>query len=172
MSDLIAPAERSVARDGAAWFSVDGKYRYLLTREFGGSSTCLFVMLNPSTADEVVDDPTIRRCIGFAWREGFGRLEIVNLYGFRATEPGVLFEAEDPVGSENDLTVEEALKRADLVIAAWGNHGGHVPGRMGRVVDMLRISGQKSMCFGFTKQNQPRHPLYLASGVELVEFPV
>lgn len=170
MSGSSAPSKTSIAT-GAARFSDDRKYRYLLTREFGGISTCLFLMLNPSIADDVVDDPTIRRCIGFARREGFGRLEIVNLYGFMATEPSTLFAEQDPIGTENDSAIEESLDRANLVIAAWGNHGSYSPNRVEHVVGMIRNYGKRAVCFGLTKQIQPRHPLYLAANTALIEFP-
>jgi hypothetical protein len=160
--------ETSVARSGAAKFSACGEYRYLLTREFGGEATCVFVMLNPSTADAERDDPTIRRCIGFARREGFGRLEIVNLYGLRATKPAVLFASEDPVGPGNDRWLEESLSRANTVVVAWGNHV--KPERVASVMEMITGVGTPVVCFGLTGRCQPRHPLYLRLDAELVDY--
>jgi hypothetical protein len=142
----------------------------LLTREFGGESTCVFVMLNPSTADAKHDDPTIRRCIGFAKREGFGRLEVVNLFGFRATSPSDLFASDDPVGQENDRVVKEALAHADQVIAAWGNYGGVDRGRVEAISRIIGQSGKSVRCLGLTASGQPRHPLYLPSGAGLMKF--
>lgn len=152
---------RNIAR-----FSACGNYRYLLTREFGGSSTCLFIMLNPSSADAEHDDPTIRRCISFAKREGFGRLEVANLYGYRTAEPPELFACEDPVGVQNDLEILAALDRASTVILAWGNHA--EDDRVARVLNLMKSSGTRAKCFGLTKLDQPRHPLYLRSNAELV----
>ena len=153
-----------------ARYSEDGRHRYLLTREFGSDSTCVFVMLNPSTADADHDDPTIRRCIGFARREGFGRLEIVNLFGFRATLPVDFFAADDPVGSENDVEIKLSISRADLVVVAWGNHGAFDAGRTTAVLGLITDSGTVTKCFGMTTKRQPRHPLYLPTDTELVKF--
>ena len=155
-----------------ARFSKCHRFRYVLTREFGSDSTCLFVMLNPSTADADRDDPTIRRCIGFAKREGFGRLEVVNLYAFRSTSPSTLFAAPDPIGPGNITEIREALGRADMVIVAWGNNvnSGADPGRVGDVVALIERSGRPVRCFGLTKQGQPKHPLYLRSDAGLMPF--
>lgn len=161
--------EKTVVNDSAL-FSDCGNYRYLLTREFGGDSTCVFVMLNPSTADANHDDPTIRRCVSFAKREGFGRLEIVNLFGFRATEPSDLFAAADPIGEENDAVMAATLSRADQIVVAWGNHGEFVDGRIAVVQKLLAQSGASVFCFGLTGKSQPKHPLYLSNDVELVAF--
>jgi len=153
-----------------ARFSEDHRYRYLLTRELGSNSTCVFVMLNPSTADADHDDPTIKRCIGFAHREGFGRLEIVNLFGYMATEPASLFAAEDPVGADNDSEIAQALTRADVVVVAWGNHGENDSTRTNIVLALIADSGKPIMCFGLTSKGHPRHPLYLRSDAELIPF--
>lgn len=155
-----------------ARISTRRRYRYTLTREFGGSSTCLFIMLNPSKADAVQDDPTIRRCIGFARREGFGRMEVVNLYAFRSRSPSTLFAAPDPVGPDNTGEIRKAVGRADLVIVAWGNSARTDPSanRTGEVMDLIERSGKPVKCFGLTGQGQPRHPLYLPSGAGLVPF--
>ena len=123
-------------------------------------------MLNPSTADAEHNDPTIRRCISFAMREGFGRLEVVNLYAFRSPSPSVLFAALDPVGPANDHEIEAALDRADSVIAAWGNHAEQE--RVPKVVGLIKRSGKVSNCFGLTKLAQPKHPLYLPSDTNLI----
>ena len=157
-------------RRNTAHISKCRRYRYVLTREFGGESTCLFIMLNPSTADADHDDPTIRRCIGFAKREGFDRLEVVNLYAFRSTSPSTLFTAPDPVGPDNISEIREALGRADMVIAAWGNNANGDAYQAGEVVALIERSGRPVKCFGLTKQGQPKHPLYLRSDAELVSF--
>lgn len=151
-----------------ARFSKCRQFRYVLTREFDGDSTCLFVMLNPSTADADQDDPTIRRCIGFTKRQGFGRLEVVNLYAFRSTSPAGLSAASNPVGPDNDAEIQEALERADLVVAAWGNNTGFDHGRVADVMTLIKRSAKPVKCFGLTKQGQPRHPLYLRSDTGLV----
>ncbi|HIF72294.1 MAG TPA: DUF1643 domain-containing protein [Dehalococcoidia bacterium] len=154
----------------SARFSECGRFRYLLTREFGGESTCLFVMLNPSTADAVQDDPTIRRCVGFARREGFGRLEVVNVYSFRSASPAVIFAASDPVGGDNDQALADALERADLVVVAWGNNAEFDLARVDVVQAFIEQSGKPVKCFGLTAKGQPRHPLYVRADAEMVAF--
>jgi hypothetical protein len=153
-------------REDIALFSECGQFRYLLTREFGGDSTCLFIMLNPSTADAEQNDPTIRRCISFAKREGFGRLEVVNLYAFRSASPSVLFSAEDSVGPTNDHEIEVALTRADSVVVAWGNHAEQE--RVTKVIELIERSGKVPNCFGLTKLWQPKHLLYLPSNAGVI----
>jgi len=163
---MKSSAASTTERRNTAHFSECGDYRYLLTREFGGESTCLFVMLNPSTANAEQDDPTIRRCISFAQREDFGRLEVVNIYGFRSASPAVLFAADDPIGDKNDSEILAALDRATSVIVAWGNHA--EPERATVVQRLIEHSGKPMKCFGLTKLGQPKHPLYLSSDAELV----
>ena len=118
-----------------------GAYRYLLTRRWGLGPAALFVMLNPSTADDVDDDPTIRRCVGFARRWRLGGLEVVNLYALRATDPRDLFAHRAPVGRDNDDAISDAVARAAHIVVAWGVHGLRDPRRVARVVD-LRYHGQ------------------------------
>ena len=112
-----------------AVISACGRYRYLLTRQVGpGPRTATFIMLNPSTADATNDDPTIRRCIGFARQWGCGRLAVLNLFAFRATEPADLKRAEEPVGPENRAWFERTLLGTPdgPVVCGWGVHGEHM----------------------------------------------
>jgi hypothetical protein len=127
-------------------------------------------MLNPSTADAAHDDPTIRRCIGFAKREGFGRLEVVNLYGYMAAKPAGLFACGEPVGDGNYFAIAEALSQADVVVVAWGNHGSLDSGRIEAFIDMIELSGNRAKCFGLTGEGQPKHPLYLRLDTVLVDY--
>ena len=145
----------------SAIFSDDRRYRYLLTRRVGTSqSRVLFIMLNPSQADEVRNDPTIRRCIGFARDWGFGLLEVVNLFALMSTNPKTLLDVEDPVGPDNDATIQAALQRADKVILAWGNHGSRHGERAAHVTKMaLDVSTPHHL--GLTKLGFPGHPLLL-----------
>jgi hypothetical protein len=147
--------------NGSALFSTCRTWRYVLTRELDGAGTVAFVGLNPSTADEANNDPTIRRCIGFARAWGFGRLEVVNVYAYRASEPRELWRADDPVGPENDRLLAQVLDGADLVIAAWGVHAR--PQRLAELAGLL--DGTRLHALGVTKNGAPRHPLYLQSGV-------
>ncbi|QEL16679.1 DUF1643 domain-containing protein [Limnoglobus roseus] len=156
-----------------AIISACGRYRYVLTRQVGpGTRTAVFVMLNPSTADATTDDPTIRRCIGFARRWGCGRLAVLNLFAFRATDPADLKRAEEPVRPENRDWFERTLtdSMADgVVVCGWGVHGEHLA--QDRVVlDWLSALGVSPLSLGLTKHGHPRRPLYLSSQAELIPF--
>ena len=149
---------RALAESSGAVISACGRYRYRLWRRWSDGPTCVFIMLNPSTADAESDDPTIRRCIGFAKREGCGGLVVANLFAFRATSPRDMMAADDPVGPENDNHLRWC---ADLatgpVIAGWGAHGSF----RGRDAAVRRMLDGKAMHLGLTAAGQPRHPLYL-----------
>jgi hypothetical protein len=137
-----------------------------LRRRLGGTGTVAFIGLNPSTADEGRDDPTIRRCLGFARRWGFGLLEVVNVYGLCATEPRALWDAPDPVGPENDRVLSAVLERADLVVAAWGVHA-----RRERIAELRwALKDVEIHALGLTQGGAPRHPLYLPADAELVQL--
>lgn len=143
-----------------------GLYRYSLTREWDPElGRVLFVMLNPSTADARSDDPTIWRCIAFAMSWGFGSLEVVNLFAYRATCPHALVEVADPIGPENDRHIGEAVDRANLVIAAWGCRGG-----LYRRDAAVRPYMAAAKCLGVTKAGHPRHPLYVKGNTRPMEF--
>ncbi|GAB4455936.1 MAG: DUF1643 domain-containing protein [Armatimonadaceae bacterium] len=140
-----------------AEFDSTGQYRYRLTRCWDDHLPRIcFVMLNPSTADAEHDDPTIRRCIGFSQRWGYGSLEVVNLFAYRATLPANLFAAPDPIGPENDRFLCQAVAQAHRVVAAWGVHGA----RSNRAASVLPLLGTV-YCLGCTQSGEPRHPLYL-----------
>jgi hypothetical protein len=153
-----------------------GKYRYTLSRIWEARGTpCVFVMLNPSTADADNDDPTIRRCIGFARRENCGSLLVVNLFALRATSPRDMLGAIDPVGPENDAvlleTFAQARSAASPVIAAWGVHGFH----RGRAAAVCRIAANAGVgldCLGLTTNvpRAPRHPLYVKGDAERIAY--
>lgn len=144
-----------------------GPYRYRLTREFGGTTTVVFVMLNPSVANAQQDDPTLRRCCGFARAWGFGRLEVVNLYAYRATHPGDMWAAHDAgvdiVGPSNDHQIGDAIHGADTVVAAWGAYTR--PGRPEAVRAIAARMGHKLYHLGLTANGSPRHPLYAPRAV-------
>lgn len=149
-----------------------GRYRYTLEREWmTGAGTCLFVMLNPSTADASEDDPTIRRCIGFAQRWGYQRLEVGNLFALRATDPKQLrrLPLEEAVGHDNDRWLRRLCTRAALIVCAWGAHS-TAPYRMPWVEPILAERKGGVVCLGTTKAGQPRHPLYVKGDTEPVPF--
>lgn len=145
-----------------------GRYRYALERHIGGGcGNVLFVMLNPSTADASKDDPTIRRCKGFARRWGYSGLLVANLYAWRATDPDELAKAEDPVGPEWAYHVCSLAKRSGCIVAAWGSHASlH---RQETVRDFLR-QYNRVQCLGRTKNYSPKHPLYVKADTELQEY--
>ena len=151
----------------AATISECGKYRYRLSRSgLGGTGRVCWIMLNPSTADAEVDDPTIRRCIGFTKRLGHDEMVVVNLFAFRATDPCRLLEADDPVGPENARYVREAIDSSTVVIAGWGVVPKKIRGR-----SLFFRNWKEIWCLGKTADGSPRHPLYLRSDAPLVAYP-
>lgn len=170
------------ASDGAI-FSPDRVYRYRLARRWLALSipagadpsnrgkVVAWIMLNPSTADETRNDPTIRRCIAFSRAWGFGGLEILNLFAVRGTDPAVLSEHGDPVGPDNDAAIVAGTTGAGLVVAAWG---ASVPkcyaNRPRAVARLLAERGAPVWCLGRTRAGAPRHPLYVAGSTGLERF--
>lgn len=151
-----------------------GKYRYSLVRQWDKSKPHLpFVMLNPSTADATEDDPTIRRCVSFAKREGAGGIVVVNLYALRSTDPKRLREVEDPVGPFNSRVIYDAATTAAEagmpIICAWGVND--ITQAAGGALAEARAAGASIMCLGKTKHGHPRHPLYLKSDQPLEAYP-
>lgn len=147
--------------ESRATFSPCRRWRYSLSRSIqtldASDDTLTFVGLNPSTADETTDDPTIRRCIGFAREWGYGRLKMVNLYALRSTDPKALWLADDPVGPENDHWLSLAFGGSDFIVAAWGANAR--PDRVAQFAETF--SGWRFHALGVTKDGAPRHPLYL-----------
>lgn len=155
---------------GSAIISEDGRYRYRLDRgrKDSGGNVC-WIMLNPSTADAVKDDPTIRRCWGFTGKWGQSSLTVVNLFAYRATSPKDMKAATDPVGPENDKYILEAMRESIVAVAAWGQHG-TFRGRAGEVRQMLMDEKISLYCLGRSKTGQPKHPLYIPYTVEPQEL--
>jgi hypothetical protein len=161
--------------EATATFSPCRRYRYALTRTWADAPGAVFVTLNPSTADALADDPTIRRCIGFARAWGCGGLTVVNLFGLRATDPAQLTRVHDPVGPDNDVVIRDVVTRAaDFpaqrpVVAAWGAHP--AAGKRAREVGgMLARQGVEVLCLGVTAAGHPRHPLYVRGAQRLVSW--
>jgi len=142
-----------------------GLYRYTLHRKIDQPTRlvkpALFIMLNPSTADAIEDDNTIRKCIKFARREGCTSMTVVNLFALRSKDPEVLYSANDPVGPDNDEHLLTELKRCryGLTVAAWGNHG-ILHGRDLVVRSLAKGNGIALQCIKVTAKKQPIHPLY------------
>jgi hypothetical protein len=137
------------------------KYRYALTRIWQADAPrAQFVMLNPSTATEIQNDPTVERCERRARALGFGSFRVSNIFGFRATDPKVMRAATDPIGPENDSAIASGASWADQVICAWGVHGRHLA-RGAEVEALLRATGKPLWHLGLTQNGDPRHPLYV-----------
>jgi len=149
-----------------ATFSDCRKYRYALSRTWNGKKkTILFIGLNPSTANEKIDDPTIRRCINYAQNWGYGSLLMVNLFAYRATMPSELKNVKNPIGNDNDLHIIELSKKADIAVAAWGNEGT----LLNRDKEVKKIL-PNLMCLKINKSGQPSHPLYQKKDLKLIKY--
>lgn len=152
----------------AAAIDPSGHYRYSLGREWDVNAPRItFIMLNPSFADADRDDPTLRRCIGFARYWGYGSLEVVNLFAYRTANPTILEQVRDPIGCECDRYIKIAVETADRIIVAWGNKG-ILRNRCQVVLDRLNID--RLYCLGMTQKNQPRHPLYVKKTAKLYRY--
>lgn len=146
-------------------------YRYTLTRVWDpGGARALFIMLNPSTATEVQNDPTVERCERRARTLGFGAFRVLNIFAWRATDPRDMRAARDPVGPENNRAIVDSLDWADRVICAWGTHGKHL-GRGPEVERLLRRAGADLYHLGLSKEGHPKHPLYIGYTVQPVPWP-
>ncbi len=151
--------------DAGATFSADEVYRYHLYRRWAVGRSCLWVMLNPSTADAHHNDPTVERCEHRARTWGFPAVEVVNLFAFRSTDPGALQYHPDPVGPDNDLAIVKAAEGAGRIICAWGAYGYH-RGRSAQVRALL--ANFELHVLRVTKDGEPGHPLYLPYALEPV----
>ena len=143
-------------------FSPDRVYRYVWTKQVieDNNYPCLFIMLNPSTADEYGPDPTVRRCIKFAQEWNRGVLVVLNLFALRSTDPNHLKKVADPVGPSNNMLIQLFAHRAQHAICAWGNHGS-LNGQSTKVLTLLRDAGVPLYHLGLNQGGEPKHPLYL-----------
>jgi len=158
----------------SATISPCGTYRYTLHRNIPcvlrWIRPCLFVMLNPSIADASIDDPTIRRCIGFARSWQCTSLTVVNLFALRATDPAELAKHPDPHGPENPQHIEAQLHEhrvGGVIVVAWGAHA--MAAQTPATMPFRAMAGVQ--CLGKTKSGAPRHPLYVPASAELVPWP-
>ncbi|WP_263378450.1 DUF1643 domain-containing protein [Granulicella paludicola] len=149
----------------SATISKCGKYRYRLERTIGPTTkTCLFIMLNPSTADATLDDLTIKRCMRFAKDCGYGRMIVGNLFAFRTTYPTELKVAAKPEGLHNLRHLKAMCDEADMVIAAWGEDGKHF-GQDKKILAQLKEWGVELHALKLTKDGHPRHPSRLSAAL-------
>ena len=152
-----------------ALFDPSGQYRYWLRRTWDPARAAVnFLMLNPSTADQYQDDPTVARCRRYAERWGFGTLIVTNIFAYRSTDPHALYTLDDPVGPENDRYLLQAAAAAALRIAAWGTHGA-LHHRHTAVLTLL--AAYPLAALGTTQHGFPRHPLYLRADARPRPYP-
>ncbi len=169
MKPKLLPLDLS--QPSGAIFSEDRVHRYALWRSFAtllstAPRYAMFIGLNPSTADEANDDPTIRRCMDYTKRWGFDAYVMTNLFAYRETNPEEMKKAEDPVGPYNDRYLLELAKNAGIVIACWGNHGSFL-----NRATQIKLLIPNLHCLMLTKSGEPGHPLYLKSNLKPIKYP-
>lgn len=161
MSDLVRSAQTETGWREAIYSPCE-RYRYALTAEwYARSPRLLYVMLNPSKATELANDPTIERCERRARTLGYGAFRVVNLFGLRETSPAKLRKARQPEGPNNTDYILKAADWCTDILAAWGVHGVH-RAQHSKVEALLRDAGHDLQCLGLTKEGHPRHPLYVS----------
>jgi hypothetical protein len=149
-----------------AKFSPCKKYRYSLHRIWDDTKPRMaFCMLNPSTADEVENDPTIARCVERAKKLGFGGIIVVNAFAYRSTDPKELYNVEDPVGPENDYFIKWTALACDVTLCGWGKHGS-LNARGKQVLDLIKENDCKAVALKLNKDGSPSHPLYIGYDVK------
>lgn len=151
-----------------AKFSENNEYRYVLWRNFDDKSKlCTFIGLNPSTADETVDDPTIRRCINFAANFNCGKMAMINLFAYRSTSPEIMKSYHSPIGPKNDEWILKVASQSQIIVACWGNHGVFLE-QDKHILQLLE--SYNIFCLDKNKSGTPKHPLYVKGGIKLVRF--
>lgn len=175
LKHLVVDHDSEIVPTGSAVFSPDRTYRYALTRQWNPDRPpAVFIMLNPSTADAWVLDPTVTRCRNFAAKWGCGGLVVLNAFALRATDPKVLRGHPDPVGPDNDQVIAAVLcaGQAGPVIVAWGSDETmRRSGRADQLVALLHTGGFEPQCLGKTTAGHPRHPLYVRGDTEPIPYP-
>jgi len=158
--------QSDIIKSDAVWGGPNKEYRYVLYRVWNlGKPHLAVIGLNPSVADEEFDDRTVRRCISFARRNGYGSLVMLNAFAYRSTDPKALTSISDPVGPENDYYIFKECGYAYDIVLAWGTHAKE---RGAKIIELLKIRALQ--CFGVNKDGTPKHPLYLPNSVKLQIF--
>jgi hypothetical protein len=165
---MITRSHQKGDAPSTAVYSDCERYRYSLTRVWDETAPrALFVMLNPSTATEVQNDPTVERCERRARALGFGGFRVCNIFAWRETDPAKMRKVADPVGPGNDAAIMEACGWADQIVAAWGTHGAHLS-RGPEVERLIRATGRPLHHLGLSKDGHPKHPLYISYATQPV----
>lgn len=152
-----------------AVFSDCRHYRYLLWRYWSEAPKAVFIMLNPSTADEIENDPTVERCERRARAMGFGGLRVANIFALRSTDPKALYSHPEPIGPANDSSIMIAAENAGIVVCGWGTHGA-LNNRGNTVAKMLRNAGIIPHYLQLNANGTPKHPLYVGYNVKPQEW--
>ncbi len=159
--------QADIIDSSCVWAGQNNQYRYLLRRVWDGAKPKIsFIGLNPSVADERIDDNTVRKCITIARRDGFGEMTMLNVFGYRSTDPSVLEDLHDPVGDLNDQYILEDCKAASKIVVAWGSH---VPDERHQTLLKL-LTGFSLWCFAVNKDGKPKHPLYVSNKAPLIIY--
>ncbi len=166
---MIVREHRSDTARSTATYSDCETYRYALTRHWGDGPKLLYVMLNPSKATELANDPTVERCERRARALGYGAFQVANIFALRETDPHQMRKHAAPNGPDNDAALREGAAWADHILAGWGTHAAH-QGRGPEVAQILRDTGQPLFHLGLTKDGHPRHPLYVAYAQPLIRW--
>lgn len=155
---------------GSKEADIDGAYRYMLGRQWGSPPFLVWMMLNPSTADALIDDPTIRRVVTFSRDFGYGGCRVINLFALRSPSPKDLLVSADPVGPHNDEYIRKYVGQTDTVVCAWGAVHNKLKWRVKDILGVLE-GGPRLTCLGTTSKGDPRHPLYLSKDSQLKSWP-
>lgn len=160
----------------AAAFSPDRRHRTWLERRWddapmGSGHHAAFIGMNPSTADENADDPTVAGCMARARAWGYGAAVMLNVFAYRATDKQRLLAIPDPIGAGNDADILRVCAAAGVVVAAWGQPPKPLRGRGGEVAAMLGAHGIALRCFAVNADGSPKHPLYVRRDAVLIDYP-
>ncbi len=161
------------SEDTSSWalYSKCEQYRYRLRRHWEDGKRIAFLMLNPSTATELKNDPTVERCERRALNLGYGGFEVINIFALRSTDPKGLYSSDDPIGALNDQAILDAVNNCDDVLCAWGNHG--ALGARGHIVRQIISTADRPLLhLGITKIGQPKHPLYVSYATQPEAFSI
>ena len=162
---MITRNHKKELKKSTAVYSNCELYRYSLTRSWDSSAKkILFIMLNPSTATEIQNDPTVERCERRAKALGYGAFKVCNIFAYRSTDPKIMRLQKDPIGPENDKIIIKSANWSNNIICAWGTNGSHL-NRGKKIEELLRAKNFTLTHLGLSKDGHPKHPLYISYSV-------